>query len=114
MAEKEKQSFQKIDKEIELLKIKIYSENVRTALTNRLFLIFGIFIVSIVLFYYSYYGKIVSVETFFVSVTIVFLVLIPFILETIRYSNKELHKISNMIEEVKQGKELPTLKELKA
>ena len=113
MAEKESQSSKKIGKEIELLKIQIYSENVHTALINRLALILIIFVSFITFFYSTYSGKTIPMETLFVGVTIVFLVLIPFVLETMRYSNKELKKISDMIEEVKQGKELSTLEELK-
>jgi hypothetical protein len=113
MSEKESEGTQKIDKKIELIKIQIYSENVHRALNNRLALILAIFIAFIGLFYSSFYGKAITLEALFVGVTIVFLVLIPFVLETMRYSNRELQKISDMIEEVKQGKELPSLQELK-
>lgn len=99
-------------KDEDLLKIQIVSEHYHAIFTNRSSLIIGALIAFLVLFYTLLYNETFSPLTFWLTYGSFSVACIFFILKINKDHHRDLTKISNMIEKVKKGEELPTLKEL--
>ena len=97
------------DNSVELLKIQILSERARQRLTTRVTNVYAIFIGFVVFFYTLYNENVIPLLGFIIGLT-VFLAGTAY--ETYHVSQvfkRDVKKISDMIEKVKEGKELPKL-----
>ena len=109
---KEKES-EKTVSNVELLKVQIFAEKCHANLTIKLSFEFGLLLAFSVVLYTLYSEKNFSlVQTGIGFVVLIFFCSI-YIVSTVRGYNKELKKISDMIEIVKEGKELPKLEDLR-
>lgn len=98
---------------VELLKVQIFAEKCHTNLTIKLSFEFGLLLAFSVVLYTLYSEKNFSlVQTGIGFVVVIFFCGI-YIVSTVRGYNKEFKKISDMIEIVKEGKELPKLEDLR-
>lgn len=99
-------------KDVNLLKIQIISEQCHAILTSKLSFIFGALIGFMVLFYTLYYNETFSPFVFWVSLSAVSVICFSYVWSIIKTYNRNMKKISVMIEKVKQGEELPPLEEI--
>jgi len=112
LEERESDKTKDVDKNLELVKIQVFSERTHARLAYTVSTTYAIFIGFFVVFFTLFYQKVLAFETFGFSI-------IPLLAGTIyevyrvrRGYKRELKKISDMIEAVKEGKELPRLEEL--
>jgi hypothetical protein len=96
----------------DLLKIQIISEHCHTVFTSKSSLIVGALIGFLVLFYTLLYSGTFSPLTFWVSFFSWSAVCVYYIRKISKEHQRDITKISGMIEKVKQGEDLPSLKEL--
>jgi hypothetical protein len=100
------------DNSIELLKIQIFSECAHQKLTTQVTNIYAIFIGFIVFFYTLFYENVIPLLGFTIG-SLIFLAGTVYETYHIRQVFKrDVKKISDMIETVKEGKELPRLEDL--
>jgi len=100
------------DSNIELMKIQIYSERCHARLASMLTFVFTLVLGFLVLFYTLFYEKAISPESWGLTVVGLVVALLIFLYFIYDGYEKELKKISKMMEDVKEGKELPTLEKL--
>jgi hypothetical protein len=112
LQEGEKQEIKNIDKNIELLKIQICSERAHVRLTYLISTTFAIFLGFAVLFYTLFYENVLPLVGISVGIIILLVGTVYEIYRIRKRYQKELKKISDMIEMVKEGKLLPRLDEL--
>jgi hypothetical protein len=101
-----------IDKDVELAKIHIFSERAHTRYTTVVPTSFAIFVGFVVVFYTLFFENVLTLDIFLVSVAILTGGTVYELYRVRRGYRKALKKASDMIEAVKQGKELPKLEEL--
>lgn len=99
-------------KDEDLLKIQVVSEHCHTIFTTKSSVIVGALIGFLVLFYTLLYSGTFSPLTFWLCFFGLSGVCLYYIRKISKEHNRNLTKISDMIEKVKKGEELPTLKEL--
>jgi pilus assembly protein TadC len=112
LEEKQSHRTRNSDNGIELLKIQIFSERAHQRLTTRITNIYALFIGFVVFFYTLYYENVIPLLGFIIGLTVF---LVGTVYETYHVSQvfkREVKKISDMIEAVKKGKELPRLEDL--
>lgn len=102
----------KVDKDVELAKIHVFSERVQTRFTTVVSTSFAIFIGFTVVFYTLFFEKVLNVDIFIISITVLTGGTVLELYRVYRGFRKEVKKISDWIEEIKNGKELPKLEEL--
>jgi hypothetical protein len=101
-----------LDKSLELLKIQIFSERAHAKLTTQVTNTYAIFIGFVAFFYTLFYENVVPLVGFTMGLAIF---LTGTVYETYRVRQvfkKDIKKISDMMETVKEGKELPKLEDL--
>ncbi len=101
-----------LDNSLELLKIQIYSERAHQRLTTQITNSYAAFIGFVVFFYTLFYENVLPLWGFIIG-------LITFVAGTVyetyhvrQVFNRDVKKISGMIETVKEGKGLPRLEDL--
>lgn len=99
-------------KDEDLLKIQVVSEHCHTIFTTKSSVILGALIGFLVLFYTLLYSGTFSPLTFWLCFFGLSGVCLYYIWKISKEHNRNLTKISDMIEKVKRGEELSTLKEL--
>ena len=99
------------DNGIELLKIQIFSERAHQRLTTQITNIYGIFIGFIVFFYTLFYENVIPLPGFLLGLTIFLAGTVYETYHVRQVFKRDVRKISNMIETVKEGKELPRLED---
>jgi len=104
---------EKTDKSTELLKIQVYSDFSHTKATIMFSFAFAFFIGFSVLFYTLFYDKVLSPEVWGGSLIIIIAFTVYALYVIIRDYNTNLKRISDMIEIVREGKELPKLEKLR-
>ena len=109
----EKQSGRTInpDISIELLKIQIFSERAHSRLTSQITNTYALLAGFVVLFYTLFYENVITLTGFIIGLT---MFLAGTIFETYyarRVFKRDVKRISDMIEAVKGGKELPRLED---
>ena len=100
------------DNSAELLKIQIFSERAHQRLTTRVTNVYAAFLGFVVFFYTLYYENVIPLLGFIIGLTVF---LAGTVYETYHVSHifkRDVKKISEMIEAVKDGKELPKLEDL--
>jgi len=100
------------DNSIESLKIQIFSERAHQRLTTRVTNTYAIFIGFVVFFYTLFYENVIPLLGFIIGLTVF---LAGTVYETYHVGQvfkRDVKKISDMIEAVKEGKELPKLEDL--
>ena len=112
LKERQTDGTRNIDTNIELLKIQIFSERAHAKLTTQVSNTYAVFIGFVAFFYSLYYENVIPVEGFTIGL-IIFLVGTIFETYHVRQVfKKDVKKISNMLEKVKEGEELPKLEDL--
>ena len=101
------------NRDVDLLKIQIISEQCHSMLNSKLSFIFGMTIAFLVLFYTLYYDGTFSGLVFSLTVSGLLISTYVVMWSTNKQYKKDLMKISDMIEKVKDAKELPPLNEIK-
>lgn len=112
--EKQHREFRKIDRNVELLKVQIYAQHSHAKLTSVLSFIFVFFISFSVLFYTILFGNLgpTPILTWQIGLTALLVFTIGSLVVILWSYTEDFKKISNMIEIVKEGKELPKLEKL--
>jgi hypothetical protein len=101
-----------IDKDVELAKIHILSERAHARYTTVVSTSFAMFIGFIVVFWTLLSERVLPLESFYFGVIILSLGTLLEVYRTRLSFRQEIIRISEMIENVKKGKELPKLEEL--
>jgi predicted membrane protein len=101
-----------IDIDVELTKVHVLSETAHARFTTRISTSFAIFIGFLVVFWTLLSENVFPFIGFVVGVTILSAGTFYMIYHTHRTFEKQINKISDMIEAVKKGKELPSLEQL--
>jgi FtsH-binding integral membrane protein len=109
---KEKGKLKKIDRDTELLKIQIYVDSCHARYTLILSFVFAVIVGFFVSFLTLYYEKAISLDVWIISIIVASIFAFYEIYRFIRGYKKDMKKISDMIEKVKEGRELPRLEEL--
>jgi len=94
------------------MKIQIFSERANTKLTTQVTNTYAIFIGFVVFFYTLFYENVVPLSGLIIGLTIFFAGTIYETYHVRQVFKKDIKRISDMLETVKQGKELPRLEEL--
>jgi hypothetical protein len=105
-------SFIRPDINVELTKIHIFSEHTHERLSTSITTIYAFFVGFLALFFTFYYSNIIPLFGFILAITVF---IAGTVYETIHVRSlyeKNINKISEMIEIVKESKELPSLKDL--
>jgi predicted histidine transporter YuiF (NhaC family) len=100
------------DSSIELLKIQIFSERAHQRLTSQITNIYAIFIAFVVFFYTLFYENVIPLLGFTIGLLIFLAGTVYETYHVRQVFKRDVKKISDMIEAVKEGKELPKLKDL--
>jgi len=100
------------DNSIDLLKIQIYSERAHTRLTTQVTNTYAIFIGFVVLFYTLFYENVIPLFGFTTGLAIFAAGTVYETYHVRQAFRKDIKKISDMMETVKEGKELPKLEDL--
>lgn len=112
MEEKQKKQIRNPDNSLELLKIQIYSERAHQRLTTQVTNLYAIFVAFVAFFYTLFYENVIPLFGFVIGL-IIFLAGTVYNTYRVRHVFKrDVKKISDMIESVKKGKELPKLEDL--
>jgi predicted histidine transporter YuiF (NhaC family) len=98
--------------DLELLKIQIYSERAHSRLTSQVTNIYAIFIGFIAFFYTLFYENVLPIFGFTIGLAIFVIGTIYETYHIRQVFKRDIKKISDMIETVKKGKELPKLEDL--
>jgi hypothetical protein len=101
-----------LDKDVELVKIHVFSERVQARFTTVVSTSFAIFLGFTVVFYTLFFENVLNIEIFIISITVLTGGTVFELYRVHRGFRQEIKKISDLIEEVKKGKELPKLEEL--
>ena len=101
-----------IDKEVELAKIHILSERAHARYTTVVSTSFAIFIGFIVVFWTLLSERVLPLEDFYFGVIVLSAGTLFEVYRIRRGFKHEIMRISDLIETVKRGKELPKLEEL--
>lgn len=112
MKNKEEAKPRESDKSVELAKIHIFSERIHARMTTQVSNTYAMFIAFAVVFYTLFYESVLPLSGFVIGLTVL---LIGTIYETHhirRVFKRDLKRISDMIETVKEGRELPKLEDL--
>jgi FtsH-binding integral membrane protein len=109
---KEKGKLKKIDRDTELLKIQIYADSCHARYTLILSSVFAVVVSFLVGFNTLYYEKIMPLDVWIISIIVVSAFAFYEVYRFIRRYKKDMKEISDMIEKVKEGRELPRLEEL--
>ncbi len=112
MEGKQKEPTRNHDNSLELLKIQIYSERAHQRLTTQITNSYAAFIAFVVFFYTLFYENVIPLFGFVLGL-IIFLA--GTVYQTIHVRlvfKRDVKKISDMMETVKEGKELPRLEDL--
>jgi len=97
---------------LELLKIQIYSERAHSRLATQVTNTYAIFIGFIVFFYTLFYENVLPMFGFTIGLAIFVAGTIYETYHIRQVFKRDIKKISDMIETVKKGKELPKLEDL--
>ncbi len=112
MEERQKERFRNSDYSLELLKIQIFSERAHQRLTTQVTNLYAIFVAFVAFFYTLFYENVIPLFGFVIGL-IIFLAGTVYNTYHVRHIFKrDVKKISDMIESVKKGKELPKLEDL--
>jgi hypothetical protein len=95
-----------------LLKIQIFSEHAHAKVNTQVSNTYAIFIGFVAFFYSLYYENVIPLEGFTLGLIIFLAGTIYETYHVRRVFKRDIKKISDMMETVKQGKELPKLEEL--
>ena len=99
------------DSSIELLKIQIFSERAHSRLTSQITNTYALLGGFVVLFYTLFYENVISLIGFVIALAVFLAGTIFEIYYARRIFRRDVKKISDMIEAVKGGKELPRLED---
>ena len=100
------------DQSIELLKIQIFSERAHQRLTSQVTNTYAIFIGFVVFFYTLFYENVIPLLGFIIGLTIFLAGTVYETYHVRQVFKRDVKKISDMMETVKEGKELPRLEDL--
>lgn len=103
---------QNMDQGIELLKIQVCSERAHAKYTTVVTTSFAIFIGFLVVLYTLLFQNVTPLYGFIVGVTTLTICTMYELYRVRRGFRKDIKKISDMIEAVKKGKQLPKLEQL--
>lgn len=99
------------DNGIELLKIQIFSERAHSKLTTQVTSTYAIFIGFIAFFYTLFYEDVLPLWGFTIGITVFLAGTVYETYHVRQVFKRDVKKISDMIEAVKGGKELPRLED---
>jgi hypothetical protein len=102
----------KLDKDVELVKIHVFSERAHTRYTTIVTTSYAIFVGFVVVFYTLFFEKVYTLDVFIFGVTVLTGGTAYELYRVHQAYRKALKKTSDLIEAVKQGRELPKLEEL--
>jgi hypothetical protein len=112
LQQKENERSVDIEKDIEVLKIQIFSEHIHTRFTTIISTSYGIVVAFSVLFFSLYYGNLFPLAGFAIAM-IALLTGAGYQVYRIRQNYmKTLRDISQMVENIKEGKALPKLEDM--
>ena len=100
------------DSSIELLKIQIFSERAHSRLTTQVTNSYALFIGFVVFFYTLFYENVLPLLGFTIGLTVFLAGTVYETYHVRQVFKRDAKKISDMIETVKEGKELPRLEDL--
>jgi hypothetical protein len=103
---------EKVDKDIELVKIHVFSERAHTRYTTIATTSYAVFVGFVVVFYTLFFEHVYTLDVFILGVTVLTGGTAYEIYRVHQAYQKALKKTSDMIEAVKKGRELPKLEEL--
>jgi len=99
------------DSSIELLKIQIFSERAHSRLTTQVTNTYAVFIGFLVFFYTLFYENVIPLFGFIIGLTIFLAGTVYETYHVRQVFKRDVKRISEMIEAVKNGKELPRLED---
>jgi len=102
----------RISKDAELAKIQIYAEQRHTVVSVMASAIFAVLISFAVVFYTLYFQKNITPTVFGVSLTVLYSASFAYVVKIVADYKEDLKRMSDMMEAIKEGKELPRLDEL--
>ncbi len=95
-----------------MAKIEIYAEQRHTVVGVLASAIFGVLVSFAVVFYTLFFQNALSPLVYGISQFVLYVFSIGFVIKIVVNYRDDLRKMSDMIETVKEGKELPKLEEL--
>jgi len=99
------------DSSIELSKIQIFSERANSRLTSQITNTYALLAGFVVFFYTLFYENVIALTGFIIGLTIFLAGTVFEIYYARRIFKRDVKRISDMIEAVKGGKELPRLED---
>ena len=112
LKEKESNRSGNFDSSVELLKIQIFSERAHSRLTTTITNVYALFVGFLVLFYTLFYENVLPLFGFVFGLTVFIVSMIYEVYHVRQVFRRDVKRISEMIEAVKAGKELPKLEEI--
>ena len=98
--------------DVELLKIQIFSERAHAKLSTQVSNTYAIFVGFVAFFYTLFYENVIPVYGFTIGLAIFFAGTVYETYHVRQVFKKDIKKISDMMETVREGRELPKLEEL--
>lgn len=111
MEEKQIDQIRVRDGSVELLKIQIFSERAHSRLTSQITNTYAVLVGFVVLFYTLFYENVIPLMGFLIGLTVFLAGTVFEIYYARRIFRRDVKRISDMIEVVKTGKELPRLED---
>ncbi len=100
------------DKSLELVKIQIFSERANSRMTSQITNTYAIFIGFLIFFYTLFYEKVIPVVGFSIGIALFLAGTIYQTYHVRQVFKRDIKKISDLIEAVKKGNQLPKLEDL--
>lgn len=111
MKQDESDKVRNFDKSLDLVKIQIFSERAHSKLTTQITNTYAVLVGFVVLFYTLFYENVIPPTGFILGLAMFLAGTVYWIYHARRVFKKDVKRISDMIEVVKGGKELPRLED---
>jgi len=111
LEEKQSNRTRNLDSSIELLKIQIFSERAHSRLTSQITNTYALLVGFVVLFYTLFYENVIPLTGFIFGLIMFLAGTVYEIYHTRRIFKRDVKRISDMIEAIRSGKELPRLED---
>jgi len=111
LEEKQSNRTRNLDSSIELLKIQIFSERAHSRLTSQITNTYALLVGFVVLFYTLFYENVIPLTGFIFGLIMFLAGTVYEIYHARRIFKRDVKRISDMIEAIRSGKELPRLED---
>lgn len=112
MSEAKSQKTKKVDKNIELMKIQVYSESVNSNNTTKQTFLLSVWVGLVILFFALYFEGVFQTYVFYSAFSVLTIIIFIYLGLLREDYKKALTNISLMIDEIEKGNKIPSLNDL--